>query len=126
MIYAPKGGCVSGRKLSIGLFKRYSICRLYWRGMRRHKIVSAILALIWLRQVCLAVEKDNRLRDELSATDFVNTSHEHSIFIPGLANEATDEKAKLHLGRLLGRIFGEHYSCECDGFLVTKVGDGTI
>ena len=77
--------------------------------------------LIWLRDVCLAVEKDKRLREELSATDFVNTSHEHSIFIPGLAKEANDDTAKLHLGRLLARIFGEDNSCECDGFLVTKV-----
>jgi hypothetical protein len=76
--------------------------------------------LVWLRDVCLVAEKEKRLREELSATDFVGISREHAIFVPGLANDADDDTAKLHLGRLLGRIFGENHSCECDGFLVTR------
>jgi hypothetical protein len=85
----------------------------------QHRISNP--GLIWLREVCLVVEKENRMRDELSATDLVAISRERSIYIPGLPNDADDDSAKLLLGRLLGRIFGENNSCECDGFLVMRI-----
>ena len=42
------------------------------------------------------------------------------IDIPGLASDASEAKAKLHVGSMLGKIFGQHETCECDGFLVRK------
>jgi hypothetical protein len=51
----------------------------------------------------------------------VDISREHSIEIPGLASDASEAKAKLHVGSLLGKMFGQHETCECDGFLIRKI-----
>ncbi len=77
--------------------------------------------LNWLREICLAVEKDPPPIKKLSASDLVDISHEHSIVIPGLAADASEMKAKLHVGGILGKIFNQEETCECDGFLVRKI-----
>jgi hypothetical protein len=78
-------------------------------------------ALDWLRAICLAVENDRRLEEQLSASDFVDISRDYSIAIPDLGNDALEIKARLHVGHLLGKIFGDHNIYECDGFQVEKI-----
>ena len=51
--------------------------------------------LNWLRQVCLAAEEDARLDEELTASGILEICKGHSLDIPGLANDAPDEKAAL-------------------------------
>ena len=51
----------------------------------------------------------------------MDISHEHVIEIPGLVHNAEEVKAKLHVGSLLGKLFGSEDTCECDGFLVRKI-----
>jgi hypothetical protein len=77
-------------------------------------------ALDWLRAICLAVEDDRRLGQQLSATDLLYISQDHSISIPGLAEDAHEVKSKIHIGHMLSKIFGEYNIYEGDGFVIRK------
>ena len=63
-------------------------------------------ALTWLRQIGIAVENDNRLDQELSASDLVDICQAHNIEFPNkTCTTDLDQLARL-AGRLLARVFG--------------------
>ena len=63
-------------------------------------------ALSWLRQIGIAVEKDNQLDQVLSASEIVDLCEAHSIDFPNKTSTTDlDQLARL-AGRLLGRVFG--------------------
>ena len=81
-------------------------------------------ALNWLRQVCLASETDARLDEELTASGILEICQGHSLDIPGLANDAPDEKvALLRIGGIMKKTFKENESVEVDGFEIHKSED---
>jgi hypothetical protein len=68
-------------------------------------------ALNWLRQVCLASETDARLDEELTASGILEICQGHSLDIPGVANDAQDEKAALlRIGCIMKKTFKEKES----------------
>jgi hypothetical protein len=77
-------------------------------------------ALTWLRQICIAIESDDRLDEILTATDIVELSHGHSLEIPGLAADATEQKTLLRVGAIMAKIFKESAVIDGDGFTIEK------
>jgi hypothetical protein len=77
-------------------------------------------ALNWLRQVCIAAETDARLEESLTASDIVEICQGHSLDIPGLASDAMEAKAKMRVGSIMGKIFGERDSVDYEGFRIQR------
>ena len=77
-------------------------------------------ALNWLRQVCLAVEADARLDESLTASEIVEVCHSHGLTIPGVPSDAPESKAMMRVGCIMGKVFKERDSIECDGFQIQR------
>jgi hypothetical protein len=77
-------------------------------------------ALSWLRQVCIAAESDSRLDENLTATDIVEISHSHSLEIPGLPTDATEQRTLMRVGTIMAKIFKQDDVANEDGFTIEK------
>jgi len=62
-------------------------------------------ALSWLRQVAIAVEKENRLNVGLSASDIVDICQARGVDFPNKTLTASLDELSMHAGRLLARLF---------------------
>ena len=78
-------------------------------------------ALTFLRVLAIAVEEDDRTGEALTASELREIAQEHEIDIPGLVQDADDQKAAMAVGRNLGRAFGKTtYELAVDDWIVTK------
>lgn len=77
-------------------------------------------ALSWLRSVALAVEVENRLGDNLTASALVEICAVHDFDIPGVADLEDEDKARKQVGMLMRRIFREGDAIELDGFTIQR------
>jgi hypothetical protein len=62
-------------------------------------------ALSWLRQVAIAIEKDNRLDEGFSAIEIVDICQAHNIDFPNDVCVTDPEQLARYAGRLLARVF---------------------
>jgi putative DNA primase/helicase len=62
-------------------------------------------ALSWLRLVCIAVERENLLDTQLSASQIAELSENNDIDLPGVRNHLTDDQARKQVGKLLARCY---------------------
>jgi hypothetical protein len=62
-------------------------------------------ALSWLRQVAIAVEKENRLNVGLSASDVVDICQARGLDFPNKTMMASLDELSMYAGRLLARLF---------------------
>ena len=62
-------------------------------------------ALNWLRQTAIALEADARLNELLSASELFEVCRGHGIPIPGVADDATEQKVILRIGCLMAKLF---------------------
>jgi len=77
-------------------------------------------ALSWLRLVAIAVHKDNRLHEFLSATNILDIAQAHAVPFPGNVFTINPDQLSMYTGRLLVRIFKDSDSISIDHYLVTK------
>src|SRR5262249_36380678 len=61
----------------------------------------------WLQQVAIAVEKDGRLDEGLTASEIVDICHGRGIEFPNKIYTSDLNQLSMYAGRLLGRLFGD-------------------
>lgn len=76
-------------------------------------------ALVLLRALCLAAERDNRLHEAFTASGLVELAEIHAVMIPGIQPD-NEERAAKQVGIHLGRLFKEADTLEVDGFQVRR------
>ena len=84
-----------------------------------HEIAQARAAnptLAWLRSVYLAIANTGRLQEWLSATEIVEFCREEGLPVPGLSHDATDSKAVLRVGVIMGDLFKDGNCVQGEGF----------
>jgi hypothetical protein len=91
-------------------------------------------ALSWLRQIGIAVEKDKRLDEGLSASEIVDICQAHSIEFPNKTSTNDLNQLAMLAGRLLGRVFSnladngalniDRYEVTHDERIQTRPSDG--
>jgi hypothetical protein len=77
-------------------------------------------ALNWLRQTALAVEADARLDEYLSASELADVCRSHGIPIPGVADDALEQKAILRIGCLMAKVFGAGDALNAEGYCIER------
>jgi hypothetical protein len=77
-------------------------------------------ALNWLRQTAIALEADARLNELLSASELFEVCRGHGIPIPGVADDASEQKVILRIGCLMAKLFGENAKLEAEGFQIER------
>jgi hypothetical protein len=77
-------------------------------------------ALVWLRNVVLAVNEADEIGHGLTATDILNLCQETDITIPGLKPGTDEDKGKRMIGTVMGKLFRERNTVEVDAFNVTR------
>ena len=97
--------------------------------MGGHKEVQARVStpgLIFLRQVCLAIQNADRLDASLKATDLYELCLQYDVQIPGVSPDRRDEEeyGRKIVGGVLSRIFQKNGSpvttIEIDGFRIER------
>jgi hypothetical protein len=81
-------------------------------------------ALTLLRALSLIVVEENRLGENLTATNLVDMCDTHGVDIPGLKT-ATPDAAKKRIGVLLGNVFKETTSVGLDDFQIIRTETAT-
>jgi hypothetical protein len=77
-------------------------------------------ALVWLRNLVLAISEAGDLNRALIATDIHIICESADIAIPGLRSGADEDKAKKQIGMVMAKLFRDGNIVEADGFLVTR------
>ena len=77
-------------------------------------------ALNWLRQIAIALEAGARQGEGLSASELYEAGREHGIPLPGAAEDEDEQKAILHIGRLMARLFGAAAVIDAEGYRVER------
>jgi hypothetical protein len=77
-------------------------------------------ALVWLRNVVLAIQEDGALNRALTATDLNRLCDGHGLEIPGRRPYAHEEAAIRVIGTIMARLFRDRPTVEADGFVVIK------
>ena len=77
-------------------------------------------ALNWLRQTAIALEADARPNELLSASELFEVCRGHGIPIPGVADDASEQKVILRIGCLMAKLFGENAKLEAEGFQIER------
>jgi hypothetical protein len=77
------------------------------------EVASAIL--VFLRQIAIKVQKEDRLGEEFTAFTLVELAQRHDLSVPGVKDNS-DGTAHKSLGRQLGPCFGEQDTLTLDGF----------
>src|SRR4029077_17181514 len=78
-------------------------------------------ALSWLRAVAIAVEKENRLDEGLSATEIVDICQGRGVELPGVKVFINPDQLSMTAGRLLSRIFRDTKDVEIDRYKIRRV-----
>lgn len=79
-------------------------------------------ALTWLRFVALAVEKDKRLDEGLTASEIADICQGHGIEMPGVRTFANLDQCAMYAGSLLGRVFREASEIFIDRYKIRREG----
>jgi hypothetical protein len=82
-------------------------------------------ALSWLRYVAIAVEKDNRLDEALTASEIVDVCQAHGIDFPNKAMASNLDQLAMYAGKLLNRLFRDNagdQTLTIDRYAVTHDG----
>jgi hypothetical protein len=74
----------------------------------------------WIRQVALAVEKDNRLEEGLKPAEIADICEAHGLDIPGCRPGTSADQISMQTGKVLKRIFAEEPSIEVGGFRISR------
>lgn len=77
-------------------------------------------ALVWLRNVVLAINEAGELDRALTATDLHSLCEGADITIPGLRPGADEDKGKKVIGSIMAKLFRDRDTVEVDGFDVTR------
>jgi hypothetical protein len=77
-------------------------------------------ALSWLRQVAIAVDKDNRLDEKLLATEIVDICQARGIDFPNNVSMANLDQVARYAGRVLGRLFRETNEITVDRYKISR------
>ena len=76
-------------------------------------------ALSWLRSVALAVERESRLGDSLTASELVELCGQHDVDVPGI-REPDEEKTRKQIGMVMRRCFREGNRVALDNFVIGR------
>lgn len=77
-------------------------------------------ALSWLRKVALAIEADNRLDEDIFASNIAELCESHNIDIPGLRDFSDETGRNKRVGILMRKAFGDLTEIEIDRCKITK------
>ena len=77
-------------------------------------------ALVWLRNLVLAINEAGDLDRALTATDLNTICESADVTIPGLRTGADEDKAKKVIGSVMAKLFRDRDTVEADGFVVTR------
>jgi hypothetical protein len=77
-------------------------------------------ALVWLRNVVLAINETGELDRALTATDIFGLCESADIAVPGMKPGADEDKGKKVIGTIMAKLFRDHNALEVDGFEVTR------
>ena len=75
-------------------------------------------ALQWLRNVCLAVEAEERLGEGFTASGLVELSQEHGLTVPGMRPEGAG--AQKVIGGIMKRIFKDEDHLQLDDWTIHR------
>ena len=76
--------------------------------------------LNWLRQVCIAVEADARLEEQLTASDIVDICQSHGIEPPGIPPKEPGSWLLMRVGQIMGKTFKDRDRIEIDAFEIQR------
>jgi len=74
----------------------------------------------WLRHVAIAVEKENRTGEALSASEIVDVCQARGVEIPTSVESTDPDQLPMYYGRLLGRLFGQDEELTIDRFRIRR------
>jgi len=74
----------------------------------------------WIRQVALAVEKDNRLEEGLKPAEIADVCEAHGLDVPGCRPGTPADQVSMQVGKVLKRIFADESSIEVGGFRISR------
>jgi hypothetical protein len=77
-------------------------------------------ALVWMRNVALAIKETGELEHALTATDLFNLCEGADIAISGLRSNGDQDKCKKVIGTIMSKLFGDENVLNVDGFMVTR------
>jgi len=76
--------------------------------------------LIWLRQLAIALERENRLGIEFTTTEIVNFCQDNEIEMPGIDLTEDEGKVVRRTGTLMKQLFSDDMKITVDQYTVTK------
>jgi len=74
----------------------------------------------WLRKVAFAIKQDDKLEDSFKVGELINLCEQHGIDIYGNRSHMNEDQVRLHLGKVLRRVFREEASVRVDCFEVIR------
>jgi hypothetical protein len=100
----------------------FSEARLLDKGHEAAKERVASPALIWLRALAIVLDHENRLGEEIDATEIVYLCQTKGIPMPGsgLIDDESEDKAIKKIGSLMKKEFGDRMEVTVDQFTITK------
>ncbi|MBA3351843.1 MAG: hypothetical protein H0U23_05360 [Blastocatellia bacterium] len=78
-------------------------------------------ALTWLRALALVIDQQGAIGDEQSVSRLAEIGEDAGLPVPGVREDATDERRRLAAGRVMGKIFCSADTIELDVFTVRRV-----
>ena len=77
--------------------------------------------LVWARALLLEIEKEGRLGEGLTASNILELCEEvEGLEIPNLAPNADPQKAKIKIGRIMGKVFGDLQTVTIDSLTFSR------
>jgi len=100
----------------------FSEARLLDKGHEAAKERVASPALIWLRALAIVLNRENRLGEEIDATEIVYLCQTNGISMPGsgLIDDESEDNAVKKTGSLMKKEFGDRMEVTVDQFTITK------
>jgi len=92
-------------------------------GHNAAKIRAQNPRLTFLRTVALKLKDQNKIGQQVSASDITDICLEENIEMPGLsADKLTQEEGKKQFGRIMKNLFGDKNELDLDEFTVERAG----
>ena len=77
--------------------------------------------LVWARALLLEIEKEGRLGEGLTASNILELCEEvEGLEIPNLGPNADPQKAKIKIGRIMGKVFGDLQTVTIDSLTFSR------
>ena len=80
-------------------------------------------SLSWLRKIAIALARDDRLEEALSASEITTLCQATGIAVPNTGTIINHEQLTLFVGRLLGHLFRKTDSRHVDQFVVRRLSN---